>query len=104
MQTREDFYSIANRIDLRGQMFYIVYPYTSLRQDAVLLAADAAKATQEYMLRQEVQHMKNERLSPASQVPVLINQNNGKLWQNDVSVSRGNTPEITTGAVVVAQG
>ncbi len=46
MITREDVYSIEARINPRVQMFYITYPYTSHLDDARLLSADSAEASQ----------------------------------------------------------
>ncbi len=93
MQTREDFYAIEDRIDLRGRMFYITYPYTSLRQDALLLGADVAEATQEYVARQAVERARTERLSPLAQSPTKIKM------QGEVSSGYGAEyvpPEPTT--------
>ncbi len=72
MQTREEFYAIEDRIDPRRQMFYVTYPYTSLRQDALLMGADVAEATQEYGVRQELERAKTERLSPLAQSPTKV--------------------------------
>ncbi len=107
MQTREDFYSIGNRIDLRGQMFYITYPYTSLRQDAMLMAADAADATKSYMARQEAQHATTERLSPLSQIPMQVKQRGQEVLaqgQQEYSYALNAVPERITGSIVVQQG
>ncbi len=107
MQTREEFYSIGNRIDLRGQMFYITYPYTSLRQDAMLLGADTAVATQEYMAEQAAQLATTKRLSSFSQAPMQVKQRGQEVLsqgQQQFSYALNAVPERMTGTVVVMQG
>ncbi len=108
MQTREDFYAIEGRIDLREQMFYITYPYTSLRQDALLMGADVAKASQEYNAQEEAQRAKTERLSPHAQSPTQV-----KLHMEAKSgygaeytpprQEQSAVPERATGQIVVQQ-
>ncbi len=46
MITREDVYSIGARIQPLIQMFYVKPPYTSHLEDAALLSADSAVASQ----------------------------------------------------------
>ncbi len=53
MVTREDVYSIEARINPRVQMLYITPPYTSHLDDARLLSADSAEATQKTLARKE---------------------------------------------------
>ncbi len=46
MLTRKELISIENRADPRRKMFYIDEPYTTMRQDVMILVEDSAESTQ----------------------------------------------------------
>ncbi len=52
MPTREQVHSIEARINPRVQMIYVKPPYTSHLDDAKLLSADSAEATQKTLVKE----------------------------------------------------
>ncbi len=79
MPTREQVYSIEARINPLVQMIYVKPPYTAHLDDARLLSADSAQATQKTLAREEALHAAMRQRSPFLQETPMPEQSTGHL-------------------------